>query len=94
VTAPLLFTFYYWSTRAVSAVDEDDVELLSRPDSKGGRLQRIVLELLREHEQAGAIPTSARFLFYELVQRGVLSKEKTGAQRPDQPLKPGSDASP
>jgi hypothetical protein len=59
---------------------------LSAPDSKAGRLQRIVLDLLREHEREGAIPTSARFLYYELVQRGVLSKQKTGARRPDQPL--------
>jgi hypothetical protein len=50
--------------------------MLSKPESKAGRLQRIILELLREHEDAGAIPTSARFLFYELVQRGVLSKER------------------
>src|SRR5215471_15351173 len=61
--------------------------MLSKPESKAGRLQRIVLELLREHEGAGAIPTSARFLFYELVQRGVLSKEKKGTgRRPDQDL--------
>jgi hypothetical protein len=34
----------------------------------------------------GAIPTSARFLFYELVQRRQLSKERNGARRPDQDL--------
>src|SRR5262249_38554544 len=34
----------------------------------------------------GTIPTNARFLFYELVQRGQLSKEKTGKRRPDQDL--------
>jgi hypothetical protein len=61
--------------------------MLSKPESKAGRLQRIILELLREHEDAGAIPTSARFLFYELVQRGVPSKEKKGTgRRPDQDL--------
>jgi hypothetical protein len=61
---------------------------LSNPDSACGKLQRICLELLREHEAQGedGLPTSARFLFYELVQRGVLSKEKTGARRPDQVL--------
>jgi hypothetical protein len=59
---------------------------LSAPETKAGRLQRIVLDLLREHHAAGEIPTSARFLYYELVQRGILSKEKTGAQRTDQPL--------
>jgi hypothetical protein len=60
--------------------------MLSAPETKSGRLQRQVLELVREHERAGAVPTSGRFLFYELVQRGILSKQKQGAQRPDQPL--------
>jgi hypothetical protein len=49
-------------------------------------LRERLFELLQEHERDGAIPTSARFLFYELVQRGQLSKEKTGARRPDQDL--------
>jgi hypothetical protein len=55
-------------------------------DSKIGRLRKRALELLEDHERDGAIPTSVRFLFYELVQLGVLSKEKTGARRPDQDL--------
>jgi hypothetical protein len=46
----------------------------------------VLLDLLREHERDGALPTNARFLFYELVQRAILSKEKTGARRPDQIL--------
>jgi hypothetical protein len=54
--------------------------------SKIGRLRKRVLELLEEHARDGAIPTSVRFLFYELVQQRVLSKEKTGARRPDQDL--------
>jgi hypothetical protein len=41
---------------------------------------------VREHEADGSLPTSGRFLFYELVQRRVLSKEKTGTRRPDQDL--------
>jgi hypothetical protein len=32
------------------------------------------------------LPTSARVLFYELVQRGQLSKTNDGARRPDQNL--------
>jgi hypothetical protein len=65
-----------------------DDNKLSSADSAKGKLQRIVLDLLREHERDGALPTSARFLFYELVQRGVISKEKSkdGARRPDQNL--------
>ena len=54
--------------------------------SKIGALRDLLLGLLREHERDGTIPTNARFLFYELVQRGQLSKEKTGARRPDQNL--------
>jgi hypothetical protein len=53
-------------------------------DSKIGRLRAALLKLLAEHENDDALPTSARFLFYELVQRGIISKEKTGARRPDQ----------
>src|SRR6516225_7703129 len=59
---------------------------LSPPHSKIGALRAILLALLEEHERDGALPTSARFLFYELVQRGQLSKERTGARRPDQDL--------
>jgi len=54
--------------------------------SKIGRLRTVLLELLAEHQRDDALPTSARFLFYELVQKGVISKEKTGARRPDQDM--------
>jgi hypothetical protein len=47
---------------------------LSAPHTKAGRLQRACLDLLREHEADGALPTSIRFLFYELVSRGVVPK--------------------
>jgi hypothetical protein len=57
----------------------------NRPQSKAGQLRQALLELLAEHQRADAIPTSARFLFYELVQRGVISKEReTPGRRPDQ----------
>jgi len=54
-----------------------------RADSKLGRLRAAILELLGEHERDGALPTSGRFLFYELEHRGVVSKTATGARRPD-----------
>ena len=55
--------------------------------SKIGRLRAALLELLAEHERSRALPTSARFLFYELVARGVLSKErKERGRRPDQDM--------
>jgi hypothetical protein len=47
---------------------------LSKPDSKAGKLQRACLELLREHERNGELPTNGRFVFYELEQRGVIPK--------------------
>jgi hypothetical protein len=55
-------------------------------DSKIGALRELLFNLLQEHKRDGTIPTNARFLFYELVQRGLLSKEKIGARRPDQNL--------
>jgi len=59
--------------------------------SKIGKLRSLVLSLLHEHESAGddGLPTSARFLYYELVQRGHLEKHKPkGAKgrRSDQDL--------
>ncbi len=53
---------------------------LSAPDSKAGRLQRACLELLREHERNGDIPTNGHFVFYELEQRGVIPKEYDGVK--------------
>ena len=58
----------------------------STEGSKIGALRRRLLDLLREHEADRALPTSNRFLYYELIQRGYLSKHQTGARRPDQNL--------
>jgi hypothetical protein len=52
--------------------------------SKSATCARPYLTCLQEHQRDGAIPTSARFLYYELMQRSVLSKERTGARRADQ----------
>ena len=54
--------------------------------SKIGALRDLLLALLHEHERDGMFPTNARFLFYELVQRGHVSKEETGARRADQDM--------
>jgi hypothetical protein len=54
--------------------------------SKIGALRDLLFDLLQEHERDGTIPTNARFLYYELVQREALSKQRTGARRPDQNL--------
>jgi hypothetical protein len=58
-------------------------------------LQRACLDLLVEHETAGAIPTSIRFLFYELVERDVIPKvylHPDGEKRKRQPGQDISDA--
>jgi hypothetical protein len=52
--------------------------------SKIAILREALLKLLREHERDGALPTSGRFLYYELIARGIVSKEKEGSRRPDQ----------
>jgi hypothetical protein len=54
--------------------------------SKIGALRTLLFELLQEHERDGAIPTNARFLYYELIQRGQISKVRTGVRRTDQDL--------
>jgi hypothetical protein len=54
--------------------------------TKLARLRAALRDLIAEHEAAGALPTSARFLFYELIQRAVITKERTGARRPDQDM--------
>jgi hypothetical protein len=62
-----------------------DAPTIVRP-SKIGALRDLLFALPQEHERDGALPTSARFLFYELLQRGQLSKERKGKRRPDQVL--------
>jgi len=54
--------------------------------SKIGALRDLLFALLQEHKRDDAIPTNARFLFYELVQRGQWSKTPTGKRRADQPI--------
>ena len=48
-----------------------------KPGSKAAALREAVHQLLLDHAASGELPTSNRFLYYELVQRGVLDKEKT-----------------
>jgi hypothetical protein len=54
--------------------------------SKAARLRLSFLSLLEEHRRDGALPTSGRFLFYELVGRGTISKTPTGKRRADQDM--------
>jgi hypothetical protein len=79
----------------MAGLSEEDVQHLSKEDSKAGRLQRACLILLREHEEDGAIPTSIRFLFYELLDQGVIPKayyDEDGKERRRTPSQDISDA--
>jgi hypothetical protein len=60
----------------------------NRGMSKIAKLRASLLQLLDEHQNDDTIPTSSRFLFYELVQRGIISKERKpgGGRRPDQDM--------
>jgi hypothetical protein len=69
------------------------MEGLSRPDTKKGRLQRACLDLLGEHERDGALPTSIRFLFYELLDRDVIPKVYRDPDGTAKPRTPGQDIS-
>lgn len=63
-------------------------DVLSKPHTKSGRLQRACLELWEEHKADGALPTSLRFLFYELEGRGIIPKaylHPDGTKKPRQP---------
>src|SRR6266487_5310455 len=43
---------------------------LSAPGTKSGALRRAALEVLRRYAADGALPTSARFAYYDLKQQG------------------------
>lgn len=51
---------------------------LSRENTRNGYLQRVCLELYQEHRHEGTLPTSLRFLFYELEGRGIVAKSYPG----------------
>jgi hypothetical protein len=56
---------------------------LAPPGTAKGKLQRALLGLLARHEAEGALPTSTRFLYYELKQSGYLLA-RHAARRDDQ----------
>jgi hypothetical protein len=68
----------------------DNTDTFSKSGSKAGDLQRAVYDLLNGPKHAGTeggLPTSVRFLYYELVQAGVIPKQyETGARTPDQDM--------
>jgi hypothetical protein len=74
---------------------EVETDGLSALETKAGRLQRACLELLRQHEREGTIPTNVTFLFYELEQQGIIPKayrDASGKKRARTPRQDISDA--
>jgi hypothetical protein len=70
-------------------------ELLSKKGTKAGDLQRACLKLLNEHRADGALPTSGRFIFYELEGRGIIPKiyrKPDGTPKPRTPAQDVADA--
>jgi hypothetical protein len=51
---------------------------LSAAHTYGGRMQRLVWQVLLGHEARGEIPTNGRFVFYELEQAGHVTKPQKG----------------
>jgi hypothetical protein len=52
------------------------------PQTKIGKMRRTAFDLIQEHVADGMIPTSIRFLYYELVGRGICSKVKVDSRSP------------
>lgn len=65
----------------VPEFDDKTEGRLSDRESGAGMMQRYVLAVLLDHQEAGEIPTSGRFVFYELEQRGLVRKPKKGESR-------------
>jgi len=51
--------------------------------SKAEIIRSALIQLLEEHRRDGTLPTSHRFLFYELIVRGVIAKHSEGGTRSD-----------
>jgi hypothetical protein len=51
-----------------------------RPESKRGKVRTALMYLVEQHRRDSALPTSVRFLFYELVMQRIVTKE---GSRPD-----------
>lgn len=60
---------------------DEVVHRLSRPTSGAGRMQRLVLGQLLAHRDDGGLPTSGRFIFYELEGLGHVRKSRRGESR-------------
>jgi hypothetical protein len=57
--------------------------VMGAPMSKAARTRQVVLDLLHQHKADGALPTSIRFVFYELEQAGDATKPDPNDTRPN-----------
>ena len=59
----------------------NDDARLSRPNTARGRMQRLVLQVQLEYEASGELPTSGRFVFYEMETAALVRKSSRGESR-------------
>jgi hypothetical protein len=51
-------------------------------ETRAAYMRRCVMTLYAEHRADGMLPTSNRFLVYELIQREIINKHPTGILKP------------
>jgi hypothetical protein len=56
---------------------------MNRSDSRAAKIREALIVLIEEHRAQGTIPTSHRFLFYELVVRAIIAKHGDNSVRMD-----------
>jgi hypothetical protein len=56
---------------------------VTKAETKTARTQEVVLRVLLDHERNGELPTTLRFVFYELEQRGEVVKPDPDDKRPN-----------
>src|SRR5262245_13506617 len=52
-----------------------------RPEGERGQVRTALMILIMEHEGDGALPTSIRFLYYELVADQTIPKDELGSRK-------------
>ena len=56
---------------------------MNRSDGRAAKIREALIVLIEEHRAQGTIPTSHRFLFYELVVRAIIAKHGDNSVRMD-----------
>jgi hypothetical protein len=58
--------------------------IYGRPGTKAARLREWFHNAIRQHQDAGTLPTTPKFLIYEAVSAAIIPKAATGKRRYDQ----------